>query len=272
LRARPCRGFLVTSVLLFAQFSISQSRSLLVLAGSYLFAALMAIPHALTFGGAFSPTGLLGAGIQTGSWLYIYWHFGFAVALLVYAVFREERSSASNTRTFPAIGLTVAGALASVCGLGWLATAGASLLPPIILDQSHIDPLAHYLVALTIGTSAIALLVLWFRGRSVLDQWLMVVIWASILELIFSGLLANIRFSLGFYARRIFSLVTSSIVLMVFLSEITRLYARLARSNAMLRREQNNKLMNIDAVTASISHEMRQPLSAIAVTPRPPSN
>jgi len=256
---------LITSVLLFAQFSILHSRSLLALAGGYLFAALIAIPHALTFAGAFSPTGLLGAGVQTGSWLYIFWHFGFIMAVLAYGVFREEGSKASNARTLPAISLTIAGVLALVCGLGWLTTAGASLLPPIILDKSHIGPLAHYLVALLIGTSAIALLVLWFRRRSVLDLWLMVAVWASILELIFSGLLANIRFSLGFYAGRIFSLVTAAIVLIVLLSEITQLYVRLARSNAMLRREQNNRLMNLDAVTSSISHEMKQPLLAISL-------
>ena len=59
------------------------------------------------------------------------------------------------------------------------------------------------------------------------------------------------------------SLITASIVLIVLLAETMRLYARLARSNAMLQREQNNKLMNIEAVVASIGHEIRQPLGAI---------
>jgi C4-dicarboxylate-specific signal transduction histidine kinase len=48
------------------------------------------------------------------------------------------------------------------------------------------------------------------------------------------------------------------------LAETTRLYMRLARSNAMLRREQANKLMNLEAVVASISHEIRQPIAAIS--------
>ncbi len=82
---------LVTAVLLFAQFSISRSRALFALAIGYLFTALIVIPHALTFSGAFSPTGLLGAGIQTGSWLFIFWHLGFAAALLAYALLRDER-------------------------------------------------------------------------------------------------------------------------------------------------------------------------------------
>ena len=83
---------LITSVLLFAQFSISRSRALLVLANGYLFTALIVIPHALTFSGAFSPTGLLGAGIQTGSWLFIFWHVGFAAALLAYAVLGKKNA------------------------------------------------------------------------------------------------------------------------------------------------------------------------------------
>jgi signal transduction histidine kinase len=53
---------------------------------------------------------------------------------------------------------------------------------------------------------------------------------------------------------------------LVLLEETTKLYGRLARSNAMLQREQNNKLMNLEAVTASISHEIRQPLTGIVAS------
>jgi signal transduction histidine kinase len=40
---------------------------------------------------------------------------------------------------------------------------------------------------------------------------------------------------------------------------------RLAHSNQMLQRERDNKLMSLHAVLASISHEIKQPLTAIAV-------
>jgi signal transduction histidine kinase len=39
--------------------------------------------------------------------------------------------------------------------------------------------------------------------------------------------------------------------------------ARLARSNMLLERERDNKLMNVEAATASIAHEVKQPLAAI---------
>jgi signal transduction histidine kinase len=259
---------LVTAVLLYAQFSISRSRALFALATGYLFTALIVIPHALTFAGAFTPTGLLGANIQTGSWLFIFWHIGFAAALLAYAVLREERIAAtvSKLRILPAIGWSVAAAVALVCIATWFATTGATLLPPIILDQRRISPIVVYPISFAILISLAALLLLLRRRRSVLDLWLAVVALVAILELAFSGLIPTVRFSAGFYAGRAFSLLTASIVLVVLLAEITRLYTRLARSNAMLRGEQHNKLMTLEAMVSSIVHEVRQPLSGITTS------
>lgn len=43
------------------------------------------------------------------------------------------------------------------------------------------------------------------------------------------------------------------------------MYTRLALANTMLRRERDNKLMNVAAVVASISHEVKQPLAAMVM-------
>jgi signal transduction histidine kinase len=258
---------LITSVLLFAQLSVFVSSSLLVLASGYLFVALILIPHALTFTGAFTTTGLLHANIQTGSWLFIFWHVGFAAAVCFYAVFKRERPVTIIAATPIRATIAWSAAILSivVCSLTWLATAGVALLPSVIVDKTHISPFVQYPIGATIALFVIALAVLAMRRRSVLDQWLMVVALASILELILSGLMPTVRFSLGFYAGRIFSLVTSSIVLIAMLGEITRLYVRQARSHAMLRREQDNKLMNLEAIASSISHEIRQPIGAMVL-------
>ena len=53
--------------------------------------------------------------------------------------------------------------------------------------------------------------------------------------------------------------------LVVLLAQTTRLYANCARSNIALQRERQNKLMGLEALAASISHEVRQPLAAIAM-------
>jgi hypothetical protein len=83
---------IITAVLLFGQFRIVGSREVLVLAAGYLFVALIVVSHTLTFPGAFSPTGLLRAGVQTGGWLYLFWHFGFAVSVFGYVLLKDKKT------------------------------------------------------------------------------------------------------------------------------------------------------------------------------------
>lgn len=260
----------ITSILLFGQFSFTRSKAILVLGGGYLFTALIIIPYTLTFPGAFAPTGLLGAGIQSTAWLYIFWHFGYPASVVAYATYRGAGSSGNVREGSPlaAISRAVVIVVAAVCALAWLATAGEGYLPPLFVDVTHTGPLSPYVLALDGLVSVFALAMLWARRRSLLDFCLMIVMCAWMTELALTGLIANARFSFGFYAGRVFSFTTSIVVLSVLIFESTRLYARLASSNQKLRRERNNKLMNIEAVTSSIAHEVRQPLTAISANLR----
>jgi C4-dicarboxylate-specific signal transduction histidine kinase len=54
-------------------------------------------------------------------------------------------------------------------------------------------------------------------------------------------------------------------VLAALFAERRESEARLARSNVLLQRERDNRLMTLRAAIASISHEIKQPLSAIAL-------
>src|SRR5258705_3577987 len=128
---------LITSVLLFSQFAIYRLRGLLVLACGYLFSALIIIPHALTFPGAFSPTGLLGAGLQTTAFLYWFWHFLFPFALLGYGLMRDEKfdPDPAHPSSLALIFRSVALVLALVCGLTLLAIAGNDYLPVLFADR-----------------------------------------------------------------------------------------------------------------------------------------
>jgi signal transduction histidine kinase len=255
----------ITSVLLFAHFSIYPSRALLALASGYLFVAFAVIANALTYPGAFSPTGLFGAGLQSAGWFYFFWHISFAAALLGYSWLKEEKPTNRILHSSPsfAIGWAITIVFGVAGGLTWLAIGGESFLPKLLQDRTHIAPAARYALVFMLLFGATALAVLWARRRSVLDQWLIVVTLSLISELAFT-LIGGGRLSLGAYANRVFSLATSTILLVVLLAETTKLYSRVARANMMLRREQNNKLMNLGAVTSSISHEVRQPLAAIA--------
>jgi two-component system, sensor histidine kinase and response regulator len=81
---------LITAVLLYGQFRFLRLPGLLVLASGYLFTAAVAFVHALTFPGVFASAGLLGAGPQSTAWLYIVWHAGFPVFVLVYAALKRQ--------------------------------------------------------------------------------------------------------------------------------------------------------------------------------------
>jgi signal transduction histidine kinase len=256
----------ITSVLLFSQFSVHRSRALLVLASGYLFSALIVVPHALTFPGAFSPEGLLGAGLQTTAWLYWFWHIGFPTALLLYACLNDGKEAKTLTASVSSLIVKSAAIVVGlVCGLTVLATAGDDFMPRLFLDRTHIQPLNHHVGTFTMAVCFAAFVMLWIRRYSVLDQWLLVVAVAAISEIVLAVALVTGRWSLGFYAGRAFSLATSTIVLIALFTETIQNQARLARANFMLQRERQNKLMNIEAVVASLSHELRQPLGALAM-------
>jgi signal transduction histidine kinase len=218
------------------------------------------IPHALTFPGAFSPTGLLGAGPQTTAWLYTFWHLGFPAGLLMYVWLKDEdRAVKGSVRS--AIGWCSAITISLALGIACFAIMGDPFLPRLFKNVLELTPLGFAVSYFDLVVALVALAFLWTRRRSVLDLCLMIVACALISELA----LSSFRFSLGFYSSRIFSFFTSTVVLVVLLAETADLYKRLALANTLLRRERDNKLMNMAAVVASISHEVKQPLAAIVM-------
>jgi signal transduction histidine kinase len=256
---------LITAVLLFAQFSILRSSALLVIANGYLFTALVVIPWMLTFPGAFTPGGLLGAGLQTTNWLYILWHAGFPMFVIAYALLKDADPAkrlwqgSAGTAILSSVAMTAA----VVCAATFLVTAGDAHLPHTMLDPVHFSTLRIYIAGYQALLSAAALIVLWVRRRSMLDLWLMVVMCAYVIEICLIAFPVPVRFSAGWYAGRVFGLVSGSVVLFVLLYEITVLYAQLLRAVLAQRREREARLMTGDAVAATIAHEIKQPLSGM---------
>jgi signal transduction histidine kinase len=259
---------LITSALLFSQFFVVRRRALLLLANIYLFTGLIVIPYTLTFPGLFAPTGLLGAGLQSTVWLYVFWHVGSPLAVVVYGLLKEVDGGTNTPHRSPVtvIGWSVVAMIALVCGLTWLATAGDKLLPIIFFDSLRLNQnISSLLGGLIISIIAVALALLWFRRRSVLDLWLMVMCCTWLLEAIISAVLINARFSLGWYAGRIYGVISTIFVMVVLLSETTTLYANLARSVLRQRGEREARQVAMDAMAASIAHEVNQPLASNAL-------
>ena len=255
----------ISAALLFAQFSVLRSRALLALASAYLWTGFIAIPWVLTFPGVFPGAGPLGAGLQSTACLYFCWHVGFTLFVIVYVFLKDldpiKGLSESGVRA--AVLASVGSVAALVFGATVLVTAGNALMPPIMLDTVRISNVWFYVAGPTAALIVVTLVLLWLRRRSVLDLWLMVVLCAYTIEIALISFPVPTRFSLGWYVGRVYGLLAGSLVLLILLAETTMLYGQLLRAVLAQRRERKARLMTGDAVSASIAHEVRQPLSAM---------
>ena len=234
---------LITAAILFIQFNILRSRALLALACGYLFTGLMVIPHMLTFPDLFSPTGLLGAGSQSTAWLYMFWHGGFPLTVISYALLKDRDDAAGlpGESARPALLMCVGATLGAVVGLTLLATAGEALLPTIMMGHKMTAALTGVILTIWILT-LVALLILWLRpGHAVLDVWLMVVMSVWLFDMALSSLLNAGRFDLGFYGGRAYGLLAGTFVLLILLLETGALYAQLARLFEVERTERRHQ-------------------------------
>ena len=233
------------------------------LASGYLFAALIQIPHALSFPDSFSEFGIIDSGFQDTASLFLSLQGGFSLTLLAYGWLKDKKLV--KVPQTGAIYWSAAFVIGLVCAITSLVTFGHEFLPYFYLDDSQPLRLFRFAAMSVLVICALALVLLLIRRRSVLDQWLIVVCFAVLIQQAFAGPLGATRFSVGFYAGRTFLLIASGILLVVLIVEITGLYGRVAHSNVVLQRERNNKLMTLEATANAIAHEVRQPLSAIAM-------
>jgi signal transduction histidine kinase len=253
---------LITATLLFAQANVFRSRALTVLASCYVFTAFVLIGHALTFPGAFSPNGLLGAGVNTAAWLGFFWRAPLPIAAIFYILLKRADAAAQPVagRRAPKIATAVLAAVALAAAATALTTLGHDLLPPLFLNRSD---LISNLVKLNIlfGALCFAAIVLLLRQRtSVLDMWLLVAIAAFEVHCLLN-MQVLARFSLSFYCQFGVQVFAHLVVLLALIAESNRLHARLALSTAAHDRERDARLMSMDAVTAAIAHEIGQPLT-----------
>ena len=229
---------LITAVLLFSQFAILRSRALVLLASGYLFTALAAMVHALSFPGLLAPDGLLGGGSQTTVWLYMIWHGGFPLFVIGYSLLKGSNDEATMTGSpGAAVAKGVVAVGVTMAALAWIVTAQHDRLP-ILLVGGHYTPVMLGVVSTVWCLSLAALAVLWLRRpHSVLDIWLMVVMSVWLFDIALSAILNVARFDLGFYLGRIFGLCAATIVLAILLVDNVGLQSKLARLLGTVRRE-----------------------------------
>jgi hypothetical protein len=220
---------LITAALLYDEAVRQRSFALVALGAGYLFDALIIVPHALSFPGAFAPSGLLGAGPQTTAWLYVFWHGGFPLFVITYALLRKGETqyavpSANRLRRLSLISAAMSAALAA--GFTALTTGQHDLLPVVIQDGDYSLLVSKGISPAVWVLTGLAMLSLWERPQRAIDLWLILVMWIWLFDIALSAVIGSHRFDLGFYTGRVFGLIASGFLLVTLILELARLYAK----------------------------------------------
>lgn len=230
----------MTAYFLAIQFWFAARLFMAALAGAYGFVVVMVSFQIAVFPGVFSTFGLLEVGPQGAPWLWVIWHAGFPVFVLIALLFywHHARSPvAPNTRSPhrllgsllmygpPVIGLVVAAAV----------VIRGRQLPVLIHGESYAQIVDSFLTPLVIILGLVALVasVLVTRVRDLLGLWLSLALLAALGDVVLT-LFATERYSVGWYAARVMSLASSSMVLGFLVWEISGLYRRLLDSHRRL--------------------------------------
>ena len=261
---------LVTAAMLVGQFTLLRSPGLLILSSGYFFTATIAAAHMLSFPGLFSASGLFGAGPQTTAWLYMFWHGGFPLSLIGYALLQEnERTRHIKLSQAVSPVLWAAGVvLLLTYGLTALATR-PSLLPSIMRGHGYTSAMSTT-VGIVWMLNVVAAAILWrHRGHSLLNLWCTVVAVTSAFEVALSGVFNHGRFDLGFYAGRAYGLVASSFVLIALIIEHTRLYAMLVKAldnESTARTRALEKTQQLNEVNEHLEQRVKDRTAQLSIT------
>lgn len=227
----------IVAYLLAAQFQVSRTPVLGLLAGAYAFTALTVAMQLLTFPGLFAPTGLFGARATTSGWIWVFWHAGFPLWVLAAMIARRMFVPQATTQLPPRARSTVffvGGPL--LIGLILCALALTVALPPAlapVTSAGEFSGSGAAIVLLLVNLAALVA-VLWIgRLRTVLDLWVTIAVLACVTDTVLS-LLSTVRFSVGWYLARLFSMSAPGILVCVLVWEVTRLYRELTRAHLRL--------------------------------------
>ena len=261
---------LVTATLLYAQAAVFRSRALTGLASGFVFSALIVVPHALTFPGAFAPNGLLGAGVNTTAWLANFRRMAIPIAIVFYVLLRRGDAAAISEAERPPARIVegVSAAIVLTVLATLLATIGQGLLPNFFQDRTELS--ASYAMGVETGVFAlfaVSGVFLWRSRNSVLDMWLLVALAAMVIQSLMV-LTLHARFTVGWYGLYLQTLASRLVVMLALLAESNRLYARLALASSARNRERDVRLMSMDAVASAISQEVGQTVAAVMLNLR----
>jgi signal transduction histidine kinase/CheY-like chemotaxis protein len=217
---------LITCLLLAARADSDASPPIRVIACAYLFSALMALLHVLTFPGALLPDVPLIGSRDTVGLLFLAWRFGFAVLLLVGVSLDHKAADRDRSvAMLPALALTVG--FVGVCL--FLAVWVPEHLPDTTGGAFGLGPWIGAWSAAAVCLCALAVIWRTKRLRRTVYLWIGFVLLANALGLCLSET-GGARYTVGWYAARAYSVLASAVLLGLLLREVLQLQRSLRTS------------------------------------------
>ena len=237
----------LTTIFLYLQYRIARQSQLALLALAYTASSIFVLFYMLTFPDVFTPTGLFGANLQTAAWLAICERETFGFLLIAFACADRWRWKIPRARMRW---------LASGVALVVVALVTASIvlhLPPLIVAGHATLLWYRVIVPLNVITAFTGIGLLATSGlRTVTQVWLIIVALIYCCETVANSVFSGGRYTLGWYAARLYVLFAASIILAVFVVKINDLMMRLTRRNRAL--TQRTELAELEAAEGDLRY------------------
>ncbi len=258
---------LLLAAILFSRGVAERQSDATALAAAYLFVAAIFLPLTASFPGSVMPGALIGVS-DSPTWLWLFWHAGFGIAILRYAriAARPQGDSVSVWRPVITIIVTVAALTLFATSFPRFLPATAEAGHALLRSVGVLGTLA----ILGVATICVARL----DTRSQEHMPLVVAMVAACLDVWLAYQGAD-RFSLGWYLAKGGSLLTSLTVLLSLLDHINTLYSQTAAASGVLasaaRHDAMTGLLNRRGLDEAIGVEWRrsmreqQPLSLLLI-------
>jgi diguanylate cyclase (GGDEF)-like protein len=219
---------LLTAFLLLAQFYVNGRLSFAILSVGYGLSGLLSVPYLIAFPGLFS-SGTVTLGVQQLALVFwVIWHCSFpAIVMLSRIGSSRESRITSRKKIFPLTVVFFFLPTAMTIATAALAYGARDALPHLIVD-GHFQAL--YLfgclpVIILINAAACASLLARRERLSALGLMLCIAMFSALIDSVMN--LSGARYAFAWDVGKLITIFTSSVVLLMFLTEIVDSYGRL---------------------------------------------
>ncbi|NMH60382.1 sensor domain-containing diguanylate cyclase [Alteromonas ponticola] len=235
----------ITSLLLLSQFLRTGRFTYAFLSMAYLWVALISPVQIMLLNDTISLTSSFRAGGKEASWLWTFWHVGFPVIIAIALGLNGSNPVITHRPVFWAWYLYTAELIIIAIVLSFSLFGWVSFPEMVGTDNQFGNLLTQVIGPLVAISCAAALFMVVVKGRFQTDiyAWLAVAMLAAFCEGIVS-VYSGSRFSVGWYAARVLSLISSGSVFVALLLDTMALYLRVIDQNRELR-----KIASIDKLT-----------------------